>query len=292
MGIHDLLPFLRKHAPHSFTRTNQNLSQFNIRKIAVDTPIFMHKFGYSVGSGRPLCERMLKFCKDLQQKGLEPIFCFDGNSLPEKQGEKSKRFKKLCRSIELKKLKVSLVHYDGEVIEVERSCPPSCSPIPEDYLAFKLALQEIGIETLTAKFEAEALCSFLCCQGKVDAVLSEDSDCVAYLAPKIILQCNTEEETLFEPLKACLELKLSKEQLQDLCVLFGNDFNERIPKIGPEKTFLNIKKHLNLDAILLHLSIDNPLKEQMQSTKQLFLTCCYEQYQSQEETNVITDLLL
>ena len=276
MGIRDLLPFLKKHAPDSFRVTNLNLPN-SIKSVAVDTPIFMHKYGYVVGSGRPLCARMLKFYRELKERGLEPIFCFDGSSLPEKMGEKSKRFLKMCRSMELKKQR-SLVNYGtGDDIEVERSCAPSCFPIPEDYLAFKMALEDMGVVTMTAKFEAEALCSYLCCSGRVQAVISEDSDCAAYMASAILLHCNSrEEEVLFDPETACQALNLNPSQFQDLCVLLGNDFNGRIKGVGPEKAWNYLKRGESLSGVLEFLRTEEPTKSQMLATRKIFSTHCYE----------------
>jgi len=268
MGICELLPFLRKKAPNAFTKNSKG-----ILRVAVDVPIFMHKFGYMVGSGRPLCTRMLKFCKDLQERNFTPIFVFDGGYLPEKEGEKSKRFEKMCRSFELRKL-CTIVFRDDE-IEVEKSSPPSTKPIAEDYMALKLAFQSLGIETRTAKYEAEALCSQLCRSGEVDCVITEDSDALAYLSPITILHVGTLEEEVVELNTLLSSLNLTGDQFQDFCVLLGNDFNQRIKGIGPVKAFSMIKGSTNLLHCIEGKTTEDQ-KNQMIATKGLFVSVCYE----------------
>jgi flap endonuclease-1 len=162
---------------------------------------------------------------------------------------------------------------------VDRSCAPSCSPIPEDYEALRIALHELGVETLTAKYEAEALCSYLVSIGKVQAVISEDSDCAAYLA-FVLLNCNSNDECILNTVEACRALELSCEQFQDLCVLLGNDFNERIKGIGPEKAWMYMKKKKSLLSVLDYLNVEDPLRTQMIATKQLFTSWCHEKFEN------------
>jgi 5'-3' exonuclease len=269
MGILELLPFLRKKAPSAFS----GVSNHKVKTVAVDTPIFMHKFGYTVGSGRPLCTRMLKFCKDLQERNFDPVFVFDGGYLPEKEGERSKRFEKMCRSFELRKL--CIVSIGGDEIEVEKSAAPSTKPIAEDYLAFKLAIENLGIKTRKAKFEAEALCSMLCLNGEVDCVITEDSDALAYLSPLTMLHVGTADEVVIH-MKHLLELlHLSQEKFRDFCVLLGNDFNSRIKGVGPVKAFDLIQKFGTLEDCI-EGRVCEEQKTQMLATKTLFMNNCHE----------------
>ena len=281
MGICDLLPFLRKNAPNAFSPLLEWKVNRNCVRVAVDVPIFMYKNCYSVGNGVPLCDKMLKFAQNLKEDNFYPIFVFDGEPLIAKNEEREKRFVKCVRAMELKILKSQFAVFCDtdfavdEEYEVERTVLPSGKPTKEDFEALKEACKLSGIEIKIAKYEAEALCAHLCFIGEVDAVLTEDSDTAAYLCNAIILNWkHSTRETVLNAQKAVEELKLTTSEFHDLCILFGNDFNERIKGIGPVKSYSYIKKHGCIENVLkLHPQIN---AEKMFDTRKIFQTYCFE----------------
>lgn len=271
MGINDLLPYLRNKAPAAFSKFDAWKTLPKMRA-AIDTPIFMYKFAYAVGTGKPLCARMLRFVNELHERDIEPIFVFDGGNLPEKVSEIRRRREAMQRASELKDLRTNF-KCGALDYEVEKSSP-SIRPIAEDYQALKYAMDSAGIETATAKFEAEALCSHLCRIGKVDFIITEDSDALAYLCPSVLLNWRNDKEEMVVIKQVCETLQLSSEEFQDFCVLLGNDFNSRIKGVGPVKAMELIKKHGSLEKLL-------ELKVEMCSTsalasQRLFRSTCYE----------------
>ena len=268
MGINGLLAFLRKSAPGAFMQAN-----LDGMKIAIDIPIFMYKFAYAVGTGRPLIARMLEFGNELLKNNIHPIFIFDGQRLPEKEREKARRleaFKKYNKNESINFVKID----SEEEFEVEKTTF-SKKPIEEDFEALKIALGLSGLKFQVAKYEAEALCSHLCVRGEVDAVLTEDSDALAYLAPKVIVKWNDKRELIQLP-DICRILNLSPKEFQEMCILFGNDFNGRITGIGPVKAFSMIKKYSNLENIFKRNTINKELEEEMKKTQKIFEFYCYE----------------
>jgi flap endonuclease-1 len=272
MGINDLLPYLRTKAPNAFCAFNA-WKKSNKLRAAIDTPIFMYKFAYAVGTGKPLCSRMLRFVNELHERDIEPVFVFDGGNLPEKVSEIRRRREALQRASELRDLRTNFKCGNVDY-EVEKSCP-SIRPIAEDYQALKLAMDMAGIETATAKFEAEALCSHLCKQGIVDIVITEDSDALAYLCPSVLLNWKNDREEVVGISKVCEALQLNGEEFQDFCVLLGNDFNSRIKGVGPVKAMELIKKHRSLDK-LIETNIHNMCLTSVLASQKLFRSTCYE----------------
>ena len=269
MGINGLLAFLRKSAPGAFTQAN-----LDGMKIAVDVPIFMYKFAHSVGTGKRLITRMLEFANDLIKNNVHPIFVFDGQRLPEKEREKLRRLEAFKRYSEKHNQTEICVKIDNDLeYEVEKTAF-SKKPIEEDFEALKIAFQLSGFEIKNAKYEAEALCSHLCTIGKVDAVVTEDSDALAYLAPKVIVKWNKKE--LINLNEIYRLLNLNAREFQDMCVIFGNDFNERIDGIGPVKSYSLIKKYSSLENILKQKPIQSFLEDEMKKTKKIFECYCYE----------------
>jgi 5'-3' exonuclease len=169
-------------------------------------------------------------------------------------------------------------------IEVEGAMKPSCLPIWEDYLAVKMCLGAAGYQMFQAKYEAEALCSYLYATNKVVAVITEDSDVLAYLCGACILHCNAKEETVNVHV-AMEDMDLVPSQFIDLCVLLGNDFNPRIKNIGPKKSLALLKKYGTLDHILEWGRIWNPsirdLSDDdirsMKYTRRIFQSFCGEE---------------
>lgn len=278
MGVHGLLPLLREVASRAFTRVDVR------GRVAVDIPIFMYKFGYLVGTGRPLCAKMLSFANDLRLRGFEPVFVFDGKNLPAKAAEIAKRKEQHTKQlIKLLQPLPESLHIGDMDIEVEVAMKPSCLPLWEDYQAVRMCLEAAGYQIYQAKFEAEALCSFLYSTGEVSAIITEDSDVLAYLCGLVILHCNSQEETV-NVHTAMEDMDLVPSQFVDLCVLLGNDFNPRIKNIGPKKSLALLKKHGTLDRILEWGRIWSPciraLSEEdiaaMRYTRKIFQSFCGE----------------
>ena len=269
MGIHDLLPFLRKNVPNAFIKYDDSIP----RRAAVDIPIFMYKFGFCVGTGKALTERILSFGNELRSRNIEPVFVFDGGRLPEKEKEKERRNAVAQRGRQIFELKKSRLLFLGDIeIEVEDSCKPSCIPISEDYKAVHICLVEAGYDVKYAAFEGEALCSYLAYTHQVDFVITEDSDCLAYLCPHLLLHWGTEKEEyiLFDTILAALNW--TPDQFIDFCCLLGNDFNDRIYKMGPEKSKVLITRHTNLECIAEQGHDMNP----MLISRNIFKSFCHE----------------
>jgi flap endonuclease-1 len=277
MGIKDLIPFLKQHAPEAFTLFDEWISNKETLRIAIDVPILAYKLAYVSGTDA-LVSRILSFAESFSAKNVTPLFVFDGNNLPEKMEERIRRataFSKRPRAPE----KETRQLFADEQISVELGPPPCMQPNKSDYAKMKDALEKAGYECRTAKFEAEALCSYLCSTKVVDAVLTEDSDAFAYCAPFIILRYgNKNEAVIAETQKIIHKMNLTNESFVDLCVLLGNDFNDRIHLIGPVKSYALLQKHSSLVSVLENVngSVAEEHKKRMLKSREIFLSYCYE----------------
>jgi len=110
-----------------------------------------------------------------------------------------------------------------------------------------------GIPYLIAPYESEQLCCSLVNKGICDAVLSPDSDCIAYNSKIIINNLDTTDGTIkyidMEYLKK--ELNLNTNQVLDFCILLGCDYNRtfKIKNVGPVKGYQLIKKYEDINKI-------------------------------------------
>ena len=121
----------------------------------------------------------------------------------------------------------------------------------------KRLLSLMGIPWLEALEDGEAQASYMAAKGDVWAVGSKDYDCLLFGAPilaryltltgreylpskKISRPLIPELVNLAENLEA---LGISREQLVDLALLVGTDFNEGVMGIGPKKGLALIRKY-------------------------------------------------
>lgn len=121
----------------------------------------------------------------------------------------------------------------------------------EDFKLTKEFFKACNIPVLDADGEAEATCSELVKQGFITAVLTEDTDVLAYGTPIMLHKLDLNSETVIEiDYEEILNsLKITSEQFLDFCILCGTDYNHNMPKIGPDKAYKLIKSCGDLDSI-------------------------------------------
>jgi flap endonuclease-1 len=120
----------------------------------------------------------------------------------------------------------------------------------------KRLLSLMGIPWLEALEDGEAQASFMAAKGDVWAVGSKDYDCLLFGAP-ILARYLTLTGREYLPSKKTSRplipelvnladnlqaLGISREQLVDLALLVGTDFNEGVMGIGPKKGLALIRK--------------------------------------------------
>jgi 5'-3' exonuclease len=121
----------------------------------------------------------------------------------------------------------------------------------EDIQLSKELLTLMGIAFIDSENEAETLCSHLCVNQQVHAVLSDDTDVLVYGTPCFLTKFNMKTETCVEMNIDIIltDLQFSQEQFVDLCILSGTDYNDNVPNIGSEKAFKLLQKYGSIEAI-------------------------------------------
>src|SRR5947209_20507838 len=121
----------------------------------------------------------------------------------------------------------------------------------------KRLLSLMGIPWLEALEDGEAQASFMAARGDVWAVGSKDYDCLLFGAPilaryltltgrEYLPSKKTSRPLIPELVKLAENLQtlgISREQLVDLALLVGTDFNEGVMGIGPKKGLALIRKY-------------------------------------------------
>ena len=207
-----------------------------------------------------LLEEFIKFNIKLLDHHITPIWIWDGKSKDNKNVTKIERRKsrkeQLKKRLELKeKLKDmnALERPIALINQYKNLFSTTCFFSSEKLNKIKDFSIEIGIPTITAKDEAENLASSLAVERKVAAVWSADTDTYPLGAPVVVKGFEKKNNLIYISgiftLKILKELNMDHNEFRDFCILLGTDFNDRIPSIGPAKSYILIDRYRNIENI-------------------------------------------
>jgi 5'-3' exonuclease len=271
----------------------KHISDFAYKQIAIDISLFIHKFK-SICNDKWLLS-ILRLIMCLRKYNVHCVFIFDGLSPPEKQKEREKRKTDKERLINnISKLEDALkYYYETHIIKdclielynkynkdnnrtrllttkgptinmkwveykIEQKKKQILHVIPNDFKLVKELLDICKIPYYTADGEAEKLCAHLCIIGKVSAVLSDDTDILAYQTPISLSKINILNGNI-----TCVYMndllngiEMDTQQFTDLCIMCGTDYNTNIPGIGGVNAYRYLKKYNSIEQINKEMSID------------------------------------
>ena len=112
-------------------------------------------------------------------------------------------------------------------------------------------LERLDVPIVEAPAEGEAQASYMAARHDVDYVGSEDYDTLLFGAPETLRQLTSSGDPELMRLEPTLERHgLTREQLVDVAILCGTDFNEGIPGVGPKTAVKAITEHGDLWSVL------------------------------------------
>jgi flap endonuclease-1 len=146
----------------------------------------------------------------------------------------------------------------------------------------RILLTYMGIPIVQAPEEGEAQAAYMALKGGVWAASSQDFDSLLFGAPRLVRNLTitgkrkmpgrndykTVSIEVIELSRVLHELELSSEQLIDLCILMGTDYNNGISGIGPKKALKLMREHGSIEAVLKSIGADIPRCE---AVKRIFL---------------------
>ena len=306
MGIAGLTKFLRDECPQVFQEIN--LADLQYKKGAVDISLYVFK--YITIFGDKWMTAILNLISTLRKNDIHCCFIYDTSAPQEKMAERESRREKrdkLDDKITMLQDALVLAHTTGKIEqclldlnekmssekikrllkpqketrkeidldaierEIDRISKQSVHVQESDFTNSKALFKLLGVPFFNAAVEAETTCSDLCKQGKVDFVLSEDSDVLAYGAPMFVSKINTSTSTAtvvyYEEVLEALEF--TPEQFLDFCIMCGTDYNPNIRLIGPKKAFKLIREYKSIEGIA-ETGIDVSALKHLR-TRELFL---------------------
>jgi len=112
-------------------------------------------------------------------------------------------------------------------------------------------LDRLDVPIVEAPAEGEAQASYMAAHNDVDYVGSEDYDTLLFGAPETLRQLTSSGDPELMGLGPTLERHgLTREQLVDVAILCGTDFNEGIRGVGPKTAVEAITEHGDLWSVL------------------------------------------
>jgi 5'-3' exonuclease len=143
---------------------------------------------------------------------------------------------------------ISIKKIDLEIHKLQNSI---LSIRTEDFNLTKEFFKACNIPFIDAEGEAEATCASLVRKGLVTAVLTEDTDVLAYKAPIMLHKMDILKGTFMEiDYEEILnQLQFTDSQFLDFCIMCGTDYNTNIFKIGPDKAYKLLQQHGSIEAI-------------------------------------------
>ena len=199
---------------------------------------------------------------NLVELGLKPVFVFDGTSPGLKAAEVQRRRQIKAEAM----IKYAQAQESGDKEKMRLYA--SVATTMKDYMVpeSKQVLDLMGLPWIQAPSEGEAQAAYLTKKGDADYCASQDYDSLLFGAPKLLRNVTISGrrrrgKTFVEVVPEVVELRkalseciLSYEQLIDVGILIGTDFNpEGIEGIGPKTALKLIKQHNTLEAALPYI---------------------------------------
>ena len=278
-----------------FTKEPCGFKDFKDQVIAIDGYNVLHQFLSIIRQrdGTPLKDAqgritshlsgLLYRTANLVEARIRPVYVFDGKPHPLKARTIQQRRERKEQAE--KDWKEALEKGD---LEKARSKAQQTSRVTSEILEqSKQLLDALGIPYIQAPSEGEAQASAMVKKGDAYAVGSQDFDCLLFGAPLLVRHLTSSEKrklpnkqayTTVHPERIQLhsglkKLEISQEQLVDIALLIGTDFNEGVRGYGPKKSLQLIKKTGALESALDNIpDADKQLSfEEITTIRRIFL---------------------
>jgi flap endonuclease-1 len=187
---------------------------------------------------------------------ITPVFVFDGGVTELKDDEVEARREQKEKAEKL----MAEAQERGDAVEAARLEARTQRLTAVIHETTRGLLDRLDVPYIEAPAEGEAQASYMARRGDADYVGSEDYDTLLFGAPLTLRQLTSKGDPELMDLDATLERHdISYEQLVDIAILVGTDFNPGIKGIGPKTALKAVKEHGDLWGVLdaRDLHVDN-----------------------------------
>ncbi|KAI5171001.1 flap endonuclease-1 [Nematocida sp. LUAm3] len=256
MGINRLIEVIKMKAPNAI-KLNK-ISKYKGWRVGIDGSMVIYQTLIAIRYGKDTLKNennegtshlqgILYKCINLLEKGISPLFVFDGVP-PEIKGKTLQERKE-------KKEEAQRQAEAAEGKEEEKYLKRTVKMTSYHVESTKELLSHLGIPHVTAPEEAEAYCAILNRKELIDGVVAEDMDVLPFGA-KVLLRnffpSLTKNEDVLEISQEILlkSTQLTQEHFIDLCVLLGCDYCKSPKGVGPKRAIELIEKYKSIDKLI------------------------------------------
>jgi flap endonuclease-1 len=253
---------------------NLELNDLRGRSVAIDAYNTIYQFLSIIRQpdGSPLTDSqgrvtshlsgLLYRTANLIEAGISPSFVFDGiphdlkaDTIMQRRARRDKAEAEWQDAVE-----------EGDLKKAFSKAQQTSRMTPEIKESSRELLECLGLPMIDAPSDGEAQAAYMCAKGDVWASASQDFDSILFGAPTLVRnltitgrrkipgrdQYKDVKIELIESERFLKELDVTREQLVDVCILMGTDFNHGISGIGPKKGLKLIKTHGDIEGVLKH----------------------------------------
>lgn len=253
-------------------REKTSLSAFASKTVAIDAYNAIYQFLTSIrgADGMQLTDSKGRITSHLSglfhrnisflSIGISPVYVFDGKppSLKSAEIERRRQIKKDAT------VKYEMALAAGDTEGVKKYAQQTTSILDSMITESKHLLKLLGIPHVDAPSEGEAMAAHMSITGLVYASASQDFDSVLFGAKRLIRNFTNSGKRkipnrnsyvdvvpeVIESKKTLDALQITREQLVDVGIMIGTDFNPGgFTRIGPKTALKLIRRHYKLEEI-------------------------------------------
>ncbi|PSP99867.1 flap endonuclease-1 [Halobacteriales archaeon QS_5_70_17] len=181
------------------------------------------------------------------ESDVTPVFVFDGGVTDLKDDEVADRREQRERYEE----QLEAAREEGDAAEIATLESRTQRLTPLILETTRELLDRLDVPVVEAPAEGEAQAAHMARRGVVDYVGSEDYDALLLGAPRTLRKLTSSGDPECMDFEATLaEHDLTWEQLVDVGILCGTDFNEGVDGIGPKTAVDLVREHGDLWGVL------------------------------------------
>ncbi len=203
----------------------------------------------------------------LMEKGITPVFVFDGKHPEFKKKTQETRIKMREEAAE----KLKMAREEGDIEKIRLYSQAAIKLDKNMIEEAKTLLGLMGIQTITAPSEAEAQSAYMVQKGVAWASGSQDWDSLLFGAARLVKNLNITgkrkvagkmlyaevKPEVIELEKALSSLGIERKQLVMLGILVGTDYNPGgVKGIGPKTALKLVKEYPSPETLLANIEWD------------------------------------
>lgn len=264
---------IREIIPETCVRVINDLRELRGKVVAIDAYNALYQFLAAIRQpdGTPLMDSKGRVTSHLSglfyrtinllEAGIKPVYVFDGKPPELKSREISERMS--TREEARRKYEEAITAGDIEAARIYAQM--SAHLTSEMVRVSKDLLESMGIPWVQAPSEGEAQAAYMVVKGDAWASASQDYDSLLFGSPRLIRNLAItgrrklpRKEMYVEVKPELIELnsllsslKVTREQLIDIAILIGTDYNpDGVKGVGPKTAYQLIKTYGNLERAI------------------------------------------